>query len=162
MTRRAVVVSCLMLAGSATEALAQKAVFIVRHAERVDESSDSPLSAVGERRAEVLAVMLADAGVTAIYTTEYQRTVKTGEPLARRLGLSIARTSRPPAELVPEIRARHEADTVLIVGHSNTVPDILAAFGHSARVTIANDEYTNLFVLIPGQGGPPTMVRLRF
>ena len=58
-------------------------MFLVRHAERADNSKDSPLSASGTERAARLAAMLEDAGITAIYTTEYRRTKETAAPLGR-------------------------------------------------------------------------------
>ena len=73
--------------------------------------------------------MLDSVGVTAIYTTHFQRTVKTAEPLAKRLGLEVTRDDQPVAELMRQIRERHPKGTVLVVGHSNTLPDLLTALG---------------------------------
>src|SRR5580765_6446052 len=126
-TRRPIALLAALVLFAATEVRAQSAIILVRHAERLDESSDSPLSAAGEQRAQLLARMLDSVGVTAIYTTHYQRTVKTAEPLATRLGLTIAKDDPPVAELLRRIRESHPTGTVLIVGHSNTVPELLTA-----------------------------------
>jgi len=67
----------------------QKAVFVVRHAERQDDSADTPLSAAGADRARRLAAILKDAGVTAIYATQWQRTQQTVAPLAAATKLPI-------------------------------------------------------------------------
>lgn len=143
-------------------ALAQRAVILVRHAEKVDDSKDAALSEKGLARARALAEMLRTAGVTAIYTTEYQRTMKTAEPLAQKLG--ITPTVIPSGEnrtLVERLKA-HDADrVVLIVGHSNTVPDLIRLLGHDAAVEIGDPEYDNLFVLVPAPQGA-TLVRLRY
>jgi broad specificity phosphatase PhoE len=146
----------------AVPAHAQRAVFLVRHAERLDASKDSPLSAAGEKRAAALADMLADAGITAIYTTEYQRTIKTAEPLALRLKLQPVRTGTGTDEVVSRMKQEQPASVVLVVGHSNTVPAILKALGVTDPITIADDEYSNLFIVTPREGGGATLVRLRF
>ncbi len=145
---------------------AQKLVFVVRHAERADSGpspmqmqTDPGLSAQGEGRAAKLAAMLADAGIAAIYATEFRRTQDTAEPLATRLGLQIRNLpSRDTGALVAEIRSKHPNDIVLVVGHSNTVPAIIKALC-GADVTIADGEYDNLFIVTPATR---TMTRIRF
>ena len=90
--RRLVLTGALALAWSTASfspVLAQKAVIVVRHAERADESQDSLLSAPGTARAEALARHLEQAGVTSIYVTQYQRTrltagVRQASPSRRR------------------------------------------------------------------------------
>jgi broad specificity phosphatase PhoE len=80
-----------LLAVLASRAEAQQTIFLVRHAEKADTSDDPLLSPAGEARAKDLARLLGDAGVTAIYTSPFRRTVKTAEPLASKLGLEIKR-----------------------------------------------------------------------
>src|SRR5262245_43762571 len=74
-------------------AYAQQAVFLVRHADLVGQAmappKELPLSEAGQARAEKLASLLKDAGITAIYTTEFLRTKKTAEPLAQALKVEI-------------------------------------------------------------------------
>lgn len=147
---------------------AQKLLFVVRHAERADggaatgqmqAQTDPPLSAEGARRAARLAAMLADAGVTAIYATEYRRTQDTAGPLAATLGLEVRTIgARDQAALVSALKTRHADDVVLVVGHSNTVPALVQAFG-GPEFTIADDEYSSLFVVVPATG---TVTRIRY
>jgi broad specificity phosphatase PhoE len=152
--------------GMATAAHAQKLVLVVRHAERADSGAapmqaqtDPPLSAAGEARASKLAKMLGDAGIRAIYATEYRRAQDTAKPLAAKLGLAIRQySSKSTAEFIAALRQEAPNDIVLIVGHSNTVPAILKAMG-GPEVTIADDEYDNLFVIVPATG---VMTRFRF
>ena len=66
--------AALTLLSVATPALAQKAIVVVRHAEKVDESADPALSAAGIARAEALALALKSMDVKAVYVTQYQRT----------------------------------------------------------------------------------------
>jgi broad specificity phosphatase PhoE len=142
-------------------------IILVRHAERADGgataatgmtgSPDPSLSEAGRARAARLATMLADAGVTAIYTTEYQRTRQTAAPLAAALGIEARMVpAREQASLLETLKA-HRQGAVLVVGHSNTVPAIIAALGGPA-VQVADDEYDNLFILAPGG----LLTRVRF
>ncbi len=142
---------------------AQRAILLVRHADRLDDSEDTPLSKAGEARAQLLARLLKDAGVTAIYTSQFQRTIKTAEPLAS--SLQIKPVSIPAADregLFKRIRAENRNDIVLIVGHDRSLPALLKLFGHPVDITIVPTEYDNLFVLVPKDSGPPTVLRLRY
>jgi broad specificity phosphatase PhoE len=152
----------VFLALTVVPARAQIAIFLVRHAEKVDESRDAALSPAGLARAESLARHLQAAGVTAIYTTAFQRTIKTAEPLAKRLNLTMTSGDTPPADLMRTIREQPAQGAVLVVGHSNTLPEMLAALGYPPPVQIATEEYDNLFVVVPRPGGPPTVLRLKY
>jgi broad specificity phosphatase PhoE len=135
----------------ATVAAAQSPViFLVRHAERAAISghvpSDTGLSETGRARAEALAHALKDAQITAIYTTEYKRTKETAAPLAQSLGI------RPEVISGDDVRSlvnklKGSRGNVLVVGHSNTLPQIISALGISSRVTVAESDYGNLFVV---------------
>jgi broad specificity phosphatase PhoE len=135
-------------------ARAQEVVVLVRHAEKADASPDTRLSEAGNRRAQALAAKLRDAGITSIWTTELKRTQETAKPLADALGLTPhVHTAKDTPGLVAELRK--EKGRVLVVGHSNTLPDIAQALG--GRISpLGEDEYDALFVLA-GQ----TMVKLR-
>ena len=64
-------------------------VFLVRHAERADEPrQDPPLTEKGTARSQELARLLSNAGIKAIYTSQFARTKLTGEPLAKQLGIT--------------------------------------------------------------------------
>jgi broad specificity phosphatase PhoE len=153
------VVWCLAWAGSAA---AQQALVIVRHAEKVDQSKDPHLSEAGQARARALAALLAQSGAAAVYATEYQRTTETAKPLADLLRLSIQPLPvADTARLVEQLKARHSQDTVVVVGHSNTVPEIAKAYGVSIPA-IADDDFGNVFVVVPKPGGPALVLRLRY
>lgn len=150
----------LTLAGTAS---AQALVYLVRHGEKLDDSRDSVLSAAGQARAERLAQMLADAGIDAIFTSEYQRTQQLAAPLAQRLGLKPqVLPARDMAALLEQLRGLGPSQRALIVGHSNTVPALLKALGHEALVTIAEHEFDNLFVLMPRPAQAPLVTRLHY
>ena len=174
---RCVSVVWLVVVAMPSPASAQEAIFVVRHAERVDGSPDAALSAEGEARAEILARHLRDVGIDAIYSTTYQRTLDTAAPLAEVLGLEVqtgpthdisTMMNSDPAVgryvegLAAQLDAQHGADRVLVVGHSNTVPALLTALGHSESVSIGSDEYDNLFIVVPREQDSPTVIRIRF
>jgi phosphohistidine phosphatase SixA len=146
---------------------AQPAIFLVRHAERADTAgggapmmaSDPDLSAAGRARAESLARILEQAGIAAIYTTEYKRTKQTAEPLARALGLQpVAVAAKDLPGLVQKLKGA--PGNVLVVGHSNSVPDVIKALGVAEPVQIGDADYDNLFVVTPGS--PPGLLRLLY
>jgi phosphohistidine phosphatase SixA len=152
---------------SVISAWAQPLVFLVRHAERADGGGKPPgmmaddpdLSAAGRARAERLAQLLKDARITAIYTTEYKRTRQTAVPLAKALGLEpVVVTSKDGASLVQKLEAA--AGPVLVIGHSNSVPDTIKALGVTEAVTIGDQDFDNLFVVI--RGPTATLVRLHY
>jgi broad specificity phosphatase PhoE len=156
---------------AATPALAQKAIFVVRHAEKEGDGSEPgvPLSRAGAARAERLAELLKNAGVTAIYSTDTVRTRSTAEPLARALKLPIktydtrdAKGTMTADPLLATLRASEKGGVVLVVGHSNTVPDVVKALGCPEEIRIGPDDYGDLFLVVPKPSGPPTLLRLRF
>ncbi len=155
-------VTCAFLA-AAPPATAQKAVLIVRHGERQDDSEDTPLSAAGRARAERLASALRDAGVTAIFATQWQRTGQTVAPLATALKLPIQQVHSDDIDgLVATLRAKHAGGIVLVASHSGSAPKILAALGVPGPVQLGDDEFDNLFVVVPGAGPAPTFLRLHY
>ena len=162
MTTRIIAFALALLVLTPAAAYAQSLVIFVRHAERADGGAqaqtmtstpaDPLLSAAGEARAAKLAMMLADAGIKAIYTSEFRRTQDTGKPLAAKLGLTVqAVAARDASVLVSKVKAEHSKDVVLIIGHSNTVPEAIKAFGGPA-VKMADDEYNAIYVLAPSTG----------
>jgi len=117
-------------------------IIVVRHAEKAaDDPKDPGLSEMGQARANALAVILKDAHLDAVYATQYKRTQLTGLPAARQAGLTMQireatkeNAGTYAADLSKEISKKYRGKTVLIVGHSNTVPDIVK---HIAGVDIA-------------------------
>src|SRR5215831_19794894 len=83
-------------------------IIIVRHAEKIIDPNnpDVDLSPAGQARAQELARMFGDAGINAIYATQYKRTQETVKPLADKLGLPITMVnSKNTADLLAQIRA---------------------------------------------------------
>jgi len=154
-------------AAQASSDAGQGVVFLVRHAERADAGmaaakmagADPELSEAGKARAASLATLLKDAKIAAIFTTEYKRTRDTAQPLAAAIGIAAAAVdSKDAATLIDRVKA--SPGNVLVVGHSNTVPDIIKALGVAESVAIADDQFDNLFVVI--RGPRPALLRLHY
>jgi len=133
-------------------------ILVVRHAERVDGSPNSPISpGEGQCRAEALAQVAGVAGVSAIYATQYLRTRQTAQPLADRLGLPI--TIVPAGDssgLAEQIFQDNRGEVVVVVGHSDTIGPIIEALGGEPP-SIPDDEYDNLFVVQHRRGEARTV-----
>jgi len=136
----------LLIAATSTQAaFAADAVFIMRHLQKAD-GADPPLSAVGTANAQALANMLARSGIKAIFATPTRRAMQTAQPLAQKLGLNITSyDAKDPQILAREVAAIPGA--VLIVGHSDTVPDLVARFGGKQPVAISEQDYGTVFVV---------------
>jgi broad specificity phosphatase PhoE len=150
-----------------SSAAATQTIFIVRHAERADSAgggevmmkADPGLSEAGRARAESLATTLKDAGVTAIFITEYRRTRDTAAPLAKLLGIEPQQLpAKDTAALVERLKSAK--GNVLVVGHSNSVPEMIKGLGVATAVTVGEADYDNLFVITLGDR--PSLLRLHF
>ncbi len=138
-------------------------LILVRHAEKSSERSEDPaLSDAGQRRAQQLAEVLGDAGIRHIVTTQWRRTRDTAAPLAARLGLQAqVLVTRRGANHIAELAAllRGLEGTVLVVGHSNTVPELIAALGGPKLPVMCETRYGHLLVLRPLDA---SLLRLRY
>ena len=124
-----------------------RTIFLVRHADKIDDAPDALLSEAGHRRAECLAKMLADADIQQIYTSDLQRTQQTAAPLAQHWHLKpLAIPLSKPDDLIEAIRAG-TATNVLVVWHGGTLPRVLHALGAPEVPPIAETEYDRFFIL---------------
>ncbi len=152
------------------ESQATTTIIFVRHAEKMAEPADDPpLSPAGRQRVAELTRQLKDAdviqGIDAIYSTPFRRTQETAQPLANALDIPI--TTYDPDEdneaVLEDILARHKGEIILVVGHSNTIPQLIADLGASKRVPpIADDEYDNLYLVSIPWFGKTKTIRLRY
>jgi phosphohistidine phosphatase SixA len=164
--RTRVAAALAVLLAVAAPVAAQSTVFVVRHAERADAgmpktAADPDLSSIGHTRAESLAVALRDGGITAIFVTPLKRTQQTAAPLAKLLKLTpVVVEANDAAGLAKRLLAHRGA--ALVVGHSNTVPEIVKLLGITEAVTIGDSEFDRLFVVVRPEAGKPVLVPLRF
>lgn len=151
----------LLTAGSAMG----QTVILVRHAEKVDASSDPVLSEAGQRRAMDLAVALSGSDLTHVFTSPLQRTVLTARPAAEAHAITpqaIALEGGTEAHVrrvAERVRALPDDAVVLVVGHSNTVPLIAAALGETGPSEMADCEYDRLTVIsVEDDGDSPAII----
>jgi len=142
-------------------------IVLVRHAEKAPAPPDDvPLSDAGRERARALSEALATTALDAIVTTHYRRTRETAGPVAAaaRLTPVVIRAGDDAAAHGRQVAAsvRRGGASVLVVGHSNTVPAIIAALGGPAIGEICEAEYANLFVLALAAGQDPRLVRASY
>ncbi|MGH9672547.1 MAG: histidine phosphatase family protein [Bryobacteraceae bacterium] len=138
-----------------------RAIVLLRHAEPQSSGNDPALTAEGTKRARLLASMLRDAGVMAIFTSELRRTQKTAQPLADLV--------RVAPEVLVGLDSTAHRDRVLavrrgvavVIGHTNTVPPLIAALGVRTPVTISPLEFDRLFLVTRNSGGA-TLLSLRY
>jgi phosphohistidine phosphatase SixA len=143
---------------------AQGAIFLVRHAERLDNSLDSPLSDEGRVRAARLAQMLRDARVDVIVVSEFQRTAQTAQPLADMLKVPVKKMRAADTDaLVKELRGLDVHARALVVSHADRLPTLLRDLGYDRQITIPASEYDDLFVVFPRvRSTESVVVRLRY
>jgi broad specificity phosphatase PhoE len=161
-----VLVLAMVYATSTTSVFGQRAIYLVRHAEKDGDD----LTPKGKMQAEQLATLLKDSGITVVYTSQFERTKKTAEPLIQKLkgqGFSVRQESlrlsddllkapEDPALLaehgkqaVKTLKESSATEIVLIVGHDVTVPAIITALGSNVPVKIEATEFDRLFLVIP-------------
>ena len=171
MTYRSVRVPAALAVFALTSTLARaQTVFVVRHAEKISES-DQRLTEAGHERARRLAKLLGSAGIRAIYATDTERAKDTARPLSEALkipittydvGKGMSKGAPDATGFAAELRKDHPNDAVLVVGHSNTLPAILKALGVKDEISIAANQYDDVFVVVGGAGSAPTLVRLKY
>lgn len=144
-------------------------IILLRHAEKAPEpAADPPLSVAGQERARRLAALLADeagAGrVVAIYASDTRRARETAAPLAARLSLDVSvRPGREARALAREILKSHAGQTAVVIGHSNTVPQLLAELTDGGvRVSLGEGDFGSIFVITVSRAGPPAVLRLHY
>jgi len=151
------------------ESQATTTIIFVRHAEKaVVPAGDPSLSQAGRRRVAELTRQLVDAdvvaGVDAIYSTPFNRTRETVQPLADALNLPInAYDAADTEEILETILKLHKGKIILVVGHGNTVPVLIANLGASKKVPpIEQNEYDNIYVISIPWFGKTKTIRLRY
>jgi broad specificity phosphatase PhoE len=139
---------------------AQPVVVIVRHAEKAANGGNDPdLSSAGRARAEALARILKDSGITAIFTSEFKRTQETAAPTAASTHVTPTMVAaKDTAALVARL---HQLNgNALVVGHGDTIPNIIKALGINSSINIPDADYSELFIVILGD--KPELFRLHY
>ena len=143
-------------AAAADQATPVKRVYVMRHLQKAT-GDDPPLTEEGSILAEMVAGMLGNFGIKAVFATPTRRATQTGQPLARFAGVPV--TPYDPRD-IPRLAAAvgRVQGNVLVVGHSNTVPDLVAAFGGTRPEPLTEADYGTIYQVTVGSAG----VRLFF
>jgi broad specificity phosphatase PhoE len=150
-------------------------VYLVRHAERADEPrQDPPLTEKGALRAQELGRMLGKANVKAIITSQFLRTKQTADALAKQANVPVTSISlslnpsnprmiseQSTAEVTNKILERG-GESVLVVGHSNSIPDVIKMLGGDVTPVIDEKKYDDLFVVTVYAKGKAKVAHMKY
>lgn len=152
-----------------------KTIFLIRHAEReVEPQQDPPLNQKGVARSQELARLLGGAGIKAIYTSQFARTKQTVEPLANKLGVTVAPISLKTNPNNPRQIAEDSTkevvnkilegpgENVLVVGHSNSIPDVIKMLGSDVVPTIDDRKHDDLFIVTVYAKGKAKLTQIKY
>lgn len=134
-------------------------VFLVRHGEKLNDGTANPaLSEKGQRRANVLSEHLFNQSIETIVVTPYRRTIETARPTALKKHLELS-VQNSVQETIETIKNTSHLGSVLVVGHTNTIPEIISMLGGD-QIEIEEYEFGNLFVLTLISGKAVSLLRL--
>ncbi|WP_171181871.1 histidine phosphatase family protein [Ruegeria sp. HKCCD8929] len=138
-------------------------IFFTRHAEKADIGTNPPISNAGRARAKVLAHILTDTKLEAVYVTQFLRTQMTGETIAEALDLvdPVHYDAGNPAEVITKARNEFPDGSVLIIGHSNTLDDIANELGIPSVPELEEHQFDRLFAIHIHEH-TPHLQRLRY
>ena len=150
-------------------------VYLVRHAERADEPrQDPPLTEKGNLRSQELARVLANANVKAIITSQFLRTKQTGEALSKKLNIPVTsislslnpsnprQVSAQSTEEVTNKILERRGESVLVIGHSNSIPDVIKMLGGDVVPVIDEKKFDDLFVVTVYAKGKAAVAQMKY
>ncbi|HAC15944.1 MAG TPA: hypothetical protein DCE78_08380 [Bacteroidetes bacterium] len=138
-------------------------VFFVRHAEKVDSSSDPELSEEGKTRVESLTAMLEKASIGAVYSTDYIRTRETCKPTAELHGVDLKLYDNNQRSQLNDMVNEYRGETILVCGHSNSVPrSANHLLGREVFEDFDEKDYGNIIIVTIPTTGEPTYTLLRY
>lgn len=160
------IVTLFMTAASLASSMAfavPTTLILSRHAEK--GSGENPeLTKEGKDRAKALTKLKHLYTIAQVYSTSAKRTVATAEPIAKEMNLKVntAFSGKQFKEMLSDISKNHAGKTVMVVGHSDTVPDIL---NHLTKSDLYKEiditDYSNLFIIQFDGAGPAQVHRYR-
>ncbi|MGL1958182.1 MAG: histidine phosphatase family protein [Colwellia sp.] len=145
--------------GTADSNATQYSLYLVRHAEKQADAKNPSLTHCGQKRAEQLATLLSQTTIANVYSTSYKRTMATAKPSAKRHNLAIKNYNpRHLAQLAQQLKQRKENS--LIVGHSNTTPQLAALLSGEKIAPLSEHDYQQLYQ-IQFMNDQPILTRLK-
>jgi broad specificity phosphatase PhoE len=159
---RPLLLTASLLAAAPLAAQDSTVVVVVRHAEKAvveAGNNDPPLSEAGTARAAALLQAVDGMRFDAVIVTDRQRTAATAAAVTRAQGLTpetvLLRYGPAHVDSVAAAVRRHAGHTVLVVGHSNTVPAIVHALGGPRLPDLCEPQFSHLFVVVLKPGAAP-------
>lgn len=139
----------VLAGGIALAASAAPAIYVIRHFDTPAAERDPDLTDTGKARAAKLLAWFEGKALTAIYVSDFRRTRQTVAPLAARRGIAV--TVYDPSN-TPALVARLEAEPgpVLVVGHSNTVPDVVEQLGGERPAPLVHEDFGDIWTIAAG------------
>ena len=123
------------------------AIYLIRHAEKADNSSDPHLSEAGMARAKKWAEWLTEKSVVHLYSTPYNRTQETLKPLAEKIKAEII-TYNPSQMDLKVLAANHKGEAIVIAGHSNTLPHYVnKLIGNTLYADLPESEFSVVYIV---------------
>jgi len=119
-------------------------IYLVRHAEKLTDSKNPSLTACGKERAEQLASLLDKAGISAIYSTSYQRTMQTAAPLAKQQEMAIKNYNPRHLEQL-SLQLKQKKESAIVVGHSNTTPMLTELLSKKKVAPLTEHDFQYLY-----------------
>ena len=154
--------SLILLMATGSYAIAQDAIYLIRHGEKELSADDPALTIEGRKRAADWAKMLGKVGLDAVITSNALRTRETGGIIASELDLEAsALPTNDVAGMVDTLEFDHEDETVLVIGHAETIPRILQMLGMLESITIDQSEFDNLFIVKRPTSEEPVFIHLK-
>jgi broad specificity phosphatase PhoE len=118
--------------------------YVMRHLDTAEGASDPDLTPAGQRRAQLLADFFTGEPPAVIFVTDTKRARQTAAPLAAKLSLTpVVYDPRNTPALIAEILK--SPNPALIIGHSNTVPDIVAALGGARPAPLTHQDFGDIW-----------------
>lgn len=138
---------------------------LVRHAEKADDGTrNPPLNKEGNKRADNLAELLSNQDIHALYSTPFKRTMETLQPVADAKDIEVQNYDPyAKGEWLQTLIEKHAGGTVVISGHSNTIPALANdLLGNETFTQFDESDYSNLIIIVASEVGKGKLVRLKF
>ncbi|MEO9872647.1 phosphoglycerate mutase family protein [Ekhidna sp.] len=143
----------------------QTTFILVRHAEKANDGTrNPPLNEDGKTRSANLSEMLVNQDIDALYSTPFKRTQETLQPIAEMKNLEVQEYDPyAKGEWLATLAEKHTGGTVMISGHSNTIPALAnALLGNDTFSQFDESDYSNLIIIVAAEVGKGKLVRLKF
>ncbi|CAM4068362.1 SixA phosphatase family protein [Pseudoalteromonas ostreae] len=139
------VLASLILLFTANLTAAPQSIFLFRHSEKLT-GNDPHLTDAGKQRAQQLVGLLSKVQPTAVFSTDYNRTIETATPIAEHFNITIQ--SYDPRDLAAfKHIVLSQSGAVVIVGHSNTTPELAKLIARIDVEKMPESEFNRYFIL---------------